>query len=116
VIWRFITCGKQESFVFSKRPDCFLGFFSVYSVSTVHVFILLALTVHFTSPYIKRNCTVHPATGHEGPEESRGVALHFLERLLKMGWVVKVKLRPLYPRQTNSVPTGQEAVWAPERF
>jgi hypothetical protein len=72
----FYYLWKQESFVFSKRPDGFLGFSQ--SNQLVHVSVLLALTVHFTPPYIKHKGTVHPATGHEGPEGNIEIAVLFL--------------------------------------
>jgi hypothetical protein len=45
---------------------------------------------------------------------SRGIALlFFLNLCARWRWVVKVTLRPLYPRERDPVPILQEAGWAP---
>jgi len=76
VIWRFIPCGEQESFVFSKRLNGFLGFSQ--PVQLTQVFILLALSVQFTPLYSKPKGRIHPAAGHEGPEGNTDIAVLFL--------------------------------------
>jgi murein DD-endopeptidase MepM/ murein hydrolase activator NlpD len=78
VIWCFIPCGEQERFVFSKRPDgtSILGF--SLPIQLVQVFILLALTAHFTSPYSKPKGKIHPGTGHKGPQGNIDIAVLFL--------------------------------------
>jgi hypothetical protein len=48
----------------------------------------------------------HPRTGHETPvwEQIYGSTLS-LTSALDGGWVVNATLRPLYPRERDSVPT-----------
>jgi hypothetical protein len=41
---------------------------------------------------------VHPITGPEGPEGSRGIALLTRDLSARRGWVVSTTPRPLYPR------------------
>jgi hypothetical protein len=78
VIWRFIPCGEQERFVFSKRPIgmSILGF--VQPIQLVQVFILLALTVYFTYSCSKPKGKIHPATGTKGPQGNTDIAVPFL--------------------------------------
>jgi len=42
---------------------------------------------------------VHPITGHESPEEDRGIIYSFFNLGAGWGWVVNATLRLLYPRE-----------------
>jgi hypothetical protein len=45
---------------------------------------------------------------------SRGIALLIFNLGAGCGWVVNIKLRPIYPRKRDPVPIIYEAGWAPE--
>ena len=57
---------------------------------------------------------VSPTTGNEGPEREQTYSSTVsLTSVLKRGWVVNATPQPLYPQERDTVPSVQEAGWAP---
>jgi len=56
---------------------------------------------------------MQPGTGYESRGGVEKEPRIFFNLDAKLGWMVNATLWPFYPRKTDTLPTVEEAVWAP---